>query len=608
MADHIAKILEYSELDIVLPQATDFTLQDLGLSRQSVPGNERDADDEDRLTNLASIPPRTSLHFDEQLSILVVLRTPTDLSGWEKRFPYLKINLEAHVYSSDNRSSDGQTSEGQSVQPQGRDIVWSGTVDTSQEPLAVRGEDTNAYASVWVVNCFLSPSRHTRLHRPCRANVEADRPRLRMEHPMIYFKVSGILRHPPISPRDSRDPFLPSGVAASVNVLEPLSGDAGLQGKKPQLPASRLDRININNNTTVKDQAIRSRPQKPLPALPAISARVRYSKSGAYTGHHCIIASLDVETAPFQDDKIELSDVFMQLSDGSVEDLCKGQAINLPMTCQPRDKIVFLFRLLPFDDQTSDFQVRSSSRKLDISINARVLVSPTCHPKIHMRWKTHVDFSTALNPKYGAPAQALQRSKRPSTLSVPSDMENRVPGETSPNDADDDSPPSQRLSIPNIGLTLTFTAPKDVHVGQPFTWDVFLVNHSLKPRRLAIFVIPVRRSGEHRNQTSVSSSAIRKEVKGGDLDYAEAIMDENRLYAVQKRLAREDVGIVCLSPEVRVGPVNPGFCHNTELKFLPLAKGVLHIEAVRVVDLEENRSVDVRDLPEIVAEERLADE
>lgn len=51
--------------------------------------------------------------------------------------------------------------------------------------------------------------------------------------------------------------------------------------------------------------------------------------------------------------------------------------------------------------------------------------------------------------------------------------------------------------------------------------------------------------------------------------------------------------------------LNPGFCHNTELKFLPLAKGILHIEAVRVIDLVENKSVDIHDLPEIVAEERL---
>ncbi|KAL8975188.1 MAG: hypothetical protein Q9197_000580 [Variospora fuerteventurae] len=554
MDDHIARVLGHSELEVIVPQTTEDY---------------------------------------EQLDILVVLRTPGDLSGWEKRFSYLNINLEAHVYGSDNINPNSQASEGQSVQPQARDIVWSGVVDTSQEPLAIFEEDTNAFT--WVVKCFLN------------------RPKLRMQQPMIYFKVSGIFRHPPTSPRDSQDPFLPSGVAASLNVLEPLSGDVGLQGMKPQLTASRLVRININHDTTVKDQVIESRPQKPFPARPAISARIRYSKSGAYTGRRCIIASLDIETAPFQDDEIELSDVMMQLSDGSAEDLCKGQAINLPMKCQPKDNIVFLFRLLPFDDPTSDSGVRSNSRTLDISIDARVLVSDVCRPKIQMRWKTLVDFSTALNPKYGTPAQALQRSKRPSSLSVPSGMGNRGPNETSPMDVNDLSAASQHLSIPNIGLTLTFTAPKDVYVGQPFTWDVFLVNHSPKPRRLAMMVIPARSSGNYTNHISKTnvSTATGKDENGigrSHHDYAEAIMDDKTLYAMQKRLAKNDVGIVSLSPEVRMGTLHPGFCHNTELKFLPLAKGILHIEAVRVMDLDENKSVDVRDLPEIVAEERGAEE
>ena len=54
--------------------------------------------------------------------------------------------------------------------------------------------------------------------------------------------------------------------------------------------------------------------------------------------------------------------------------------------------------------------------------------------------------------------------------------------------------------------------------------------------------------------------------------------------------------------------LNPGFCHNTELKFLPLSKGVLRLEMVRVVDTLTNETVDIRDLPEIVAEERTSDE
>lgn len=54
--------------------------------------------------------------------------------------------------------------------------------------------------------------------------------------------------------------------------------------------------------------------------------------------------------------------------------------------------------------------------------------------------------------------------------------------------------------------------------------------------------------------------------------------------------------------------LNPGFCHNTELKFLPLSKGILHLEMVRVVDVLTNETVDVRHLPEIVAEERASDD
>lgn len=84
MDDPIAKILEHSELDIVLPQATDFTLQDLGLRRQSVPGNERHADEEDRLTNLASIPSRTSLHFGEFSPAIYVRQKSYSLSGMNR--------------------------------------------------------------------------------------------------------------------------------------------------------------------------------------------------------------------------------------------------------------------------------------------------------------------------------------------------------------------------------------------------------------------------------------------------------------------------------------------------------------------------------------------
>ncbi|THC91055.1 hypothetical protein EYZ11_009477 [Aspergillus tanneri] len=41
-----------------------------------------------------------------------------------------------------------------------------------------------------------------------------------------------------------------------------------------------------------------------------------------------------------------------------------------------------------------------------------------------------------------------------------------------------------------------------------------------------------------------------------------------------------------------------------ELKLLPLAVGSLHMEAVRLVDLNTNETTDIRDLPDILAFDR----
>lgn len=48
-------------------------------------------------------------------------------------------------------------------------------------------------------------------------------------------------------------------------------------------------------------------------------------------------------------------------------------------------------------------------------------------------------------------------------------------------------------------------------------------------------------------------------------------------------------------------PLLPGACHSTELKLLALVPGALHLEAVRLVDMNTNETTDIRDLPDIVA-------
>jgi hypothetical protein len=49
--------------------------------------------------------------------------------------------------------------------------------------------------------------------------------------------------------------------------------------------------------------------------------------------------------------------------------------------------------------------------------------------------------------------------------------------------------------------------------------------------------------------------------------------------------------------------LSPGSCYTADLRFLALSVGVLSVESIRVIDLNTNEAVDIRDLPSIVAVE-----
>ena len=446
---------------------------------------------------------------------------------------------------------------------------------------------------------------------------------------MITFKPVAILwPHHPSSRELPRDPYLPECAPQSINLLDSLKSDPILRGVEPRLPAFRLSRT----GSTAADLSSRHRTitvaaQRPFRAIPAIQAKVRYTRSKGGGGKPAIIASLDIETSPFFDNDVTITIVDVMLSEGSAEDLASNHALTLPMTCRPRDNQVFLFRLTP-NGNSSDGS-NSDPRTLDVKIYATVFVSDLCRPRIEMRWKAGVDFSTALNPSYGTPNQPMQRDKRPASLPVPpvpakNTIVHGVSRAAEPQSEADLSPNRSRSnSVNNLSITITFTAPKDVHVGVPFSWDVFVVNRSSIPRKLAMMVIPDGKRSEISGQLSKPSSSSAGDPK--EMVNADPILDETRLFAMQKNTANDAVQIVSLSTDVKIGYVilqiistrntdglqrllNPGCCRNTELKFLPLAKGVLSVDAVRIIDVVTNEFVLIRDLPDIVAQERLTDE
>ena len=429
---------------------------------------------------------------------------------------------------------------------------------------------------------------------------------------MIEFKAVGILSPGKEQVKHLQDPYLPSGVPASVNLLEPLSHDPLLEGVEPRLTASRLSRVQpLNRDLVGGNHVLKTAHTSRFPAVPAISSRIHYTRSKNHAGKASLVASLDLETSPFSNVDIELERIAMTLSEGSSEDLV-GPHRPIPWVCRPNDLAVCLFRLT-LNTSLPDGPSASAAQMVEVSIDATILASQNCKPEIHMRWKTGVDFSAALNPIYGAPGQSMQRNRRPTSLPVTPALpnSNTVPISTR---EDDEAPPlspngshtrQRAASIGDLGVTVTFSAPKTVWVGVPFKWNVLVLNGSSRPRRLSIIAIP-RRKRDWKGHVPKSSTASQGGIHLKEGDIADAVIDDNVLYAMQRNNVASSEPrsqILCLNTEVKIGSLNPGSCVDAQLGFVSLTTGVLQIEAVRVVDVVSGDAVDVRDLPDIVAED-----
>ena len=389
------------------------------------------------------------------------------------------------------------------------------------------------------------------------ADVYSGRPRIRLHSPTIFFRLSATLR-PDKEVNSPKDLLLPSGIPGSINLLESLKGDPALNGVEPWLSDSKLHGIGSKNyDGFINDGNLRVGTQMAFRGLPAISSRVRYSKSNGKAGGFSVIATLDIETGAFSDEDISITHVNMQLSEGSAQDLGKGTAPLLPLMCRPKDNPTFLFRLTPSGPDL-DAYTQSLAKTVLITVHATVLVSDICRPKIEMRWKTGIDFSAALNPIHGAPGPSMQRSNRPISLQRASST---ADGDTMPvsareGKASHESGSNEQLhrasSVIDFGISITFTAPKAVYVGEVFSWDVLILNRSSKPRQLALIIIPRRRKGLLVGTHSARSSS--SSIKGRKVgEFADSVIDENVLYAMQRNAGHEAMQVISMSTDVRVG-------------------------------------------------------
>lgn len=563
---------------------------------------------------------------DETVHVFLILKTnnlpePT-LKYYTDR---LLLSIQARVVNTP--SPDRADSRGAS------EVIYNGELEHVDTPLSIfqsgssaEGDSSTIY-TVWKAPIFLT------------------RPRLRLFGPSVIFTATASLRPDPAHYGEQHNGYLESGIPAGLNLLDAFARDPLLGGIKPRLSATRVSRVapatQIGKESFPMLKGLHNLSRK---VYPAVHTRARFSRPNAIPPSPAIIALLEIDFTPYFDCEIAVDKVNLTLLDGQIEDLNDTTGLGLPLQCVAHDHVTLMYRLAPKD---SDIPSRTPNRELSISIECTALVNATCKPKLRMAWSTVLDFTLPVNPGFGTGVtKPFQRSHRPTQLSI-GDGASFV----SPSVARPDSIPSLEAAenrslaiettIPEFGITMTFTADhKPVYPGDEFVWTVFVVNrvagtgttptnttptpHPPPPaRKLALLAIPKRRRNDQRivRPPSTAGVARRKSVAAvvaatangnansntnanDGAEVADAVLDENIVHAMQHSSLVDSTDVVCLSADVRVGPLAPNACFVTEMRFLALREGIVGIESVRVLDLGNQEHVDVRELPVMVVERR----
>ncbi len=481
-----------------------------------------------------------------------------------------------------------------------KDLIYSTLVSKITDPivLAQQGDEDGA-APLLILAWELSLVLH--------------RPRVRMQDPSIY--IHSIATVSALNSFDEHDylvPFKP----LEANVLEPMRSMPGLGKNMPYLAASRLDRV---RPVTLKDdRQFRAENLSPhYRTAPVVITRMKCTRTS--TPIPTVIASLDIEVNPMIELQGSIERSELSMANGRVEDLMPKA---LPIECRSRDLITLLFRLYPNRNHPPMASpvtpgMAANMEILSVLLVIKIQLSEICQPQIHMMWITHLDFFQALNPTFGTPSQPIQRNSRPSSLALGTDN-----GRASQSLNTSLQPVLQPAAT--TGVTISFTVPDlAVEIGKPFAWSMLIVNGSSKSIKLAIIPLPRIPRGtsqsahlakRHAPKSSTASfqPAERRHAREGEaeVDFAQAVVDENVVYAMQHaNAAPAGTDLMALTAEVRIGPLAPGQCHESQIEMVAFTAGIFKVDAIRVIDLmreaEEGVAaagvmLDIRDLPDVV--------
>ncbi|KAJ4354669.1 uncharacterized protein N0V89_006406 [Didymosphaeria variabile] len=528
-----AEFVESSILEAVVPSDSDFDVEDEITSWDG-------SNEEENGSVLPFLSQRqVLLLLDELVPVYIVFRTPLMEDATLKTYlSRLAVNVEAIAFST------APPPESEAKGPPPKEVISSETITDAIEPVVVRHDEEGSphIYVVWKLEIFISKL----ILRRCYLIVShsTGRPRARFHKPAVYFQPTASLK-PAEKISVLEDEYLPSRVPTALNLLQSFESDPALAGIHPRLSALRINKI-APTAPVAKEltRPIRTGQRRLFRALPALIWRVRYSKVQSAINDMSLMASLDLEVAYITGCRLTIEDVHLSLRGGEVKPISDHSLIK--HIHKPGDQLTSLYKITPDLAVDGTPLLGNEGHLLTLEIKAKVLVSEDCQPQVSIGWQTAVDFSAEQN---SALVKAAHRLSNPLTH-APKNQES-----DSNATQEKDGQQVEKHQDTSIHVTLTITGPPQVTVGEMFNWNVFIVNRSDKTRKLAVLVVPRRRRDYDRQRPLSSASSIAGYRSDKKELLANAVVDENIVYAKQKNARTETAELICLTTDIRIGYV-----------------------------------------------------
>lgn len=158
------------------------------------------------------------------------------------------------------------------------------------------------------------------------------------------------------------------------------------------------------------------------------------------------------------------------------------------------------------------------------------------------------------------------------------------------------------------GLLLTFKGNLSIELGRIITWKIQAINQSPRTLSLSVIVKNARKrnsiylQGEASTGATLGSFSSSNIATTGPEDSGDAslqIFNKLQLYFHYNLLKLDRGGVVVLTNDVRLGPLEPNLVFETEIQLIGIKKGISNLDGLGVIDLASGDGIDFGKLVEV---------